>query len=196
MGYTEDDDDNDDEESDIVYDDDEDEFGLPSIASMRRKPAKSASVLRSTGVHPGSGGRNSGGGHGEPGGNGASFGSGLGTGRGRANSSDIAEERGAQMYPTARKGEGKILRPQYKEILRGKSTRPYWFVREPANLNGSRSCQFPEPHQSQSTTEGCIAERKRHILEPHIPDQQVQTALTDEHRPFNRLEKLGVVRSP
>ena len=41
------------------------------------------------------------------------------SGRPRANSSDIAEERGPPSYPTAKKSEGKILRPQYKDILRG-----------------------------------------------------------------------------
>jgi hypothetical protein len=33
-------------------------------------------------------------------------------------SGDIAEERGIPTYPTAKKVEGKILRPQYQEILR------------------------------------------------------------------------------
>lgn len=37
----------------------------------------------------------------------------------RANSSDIAEERGVFTYPNTKKGEGKILRPQYKDILKG-----------------------------------------------------------------------------
>src|SRR6185295_1181294 len=31
---------------------------------------------------------------------------------------DIAEERGIPTYPSPKKSEGKILRPQYKEILR------------------------------------------------------------------------------
>ncbi|KAI9846676.1 MAG: GTPase-activating protein [Sclerophora amabilis] len=42
----------------------------------------------------------------------------VSSGRLRANSSDIAEERGPPSYPTTRISEGKILRPQYKEILR------------------------------------------------------------------------------
>lgn len=37
----------------------------------------------------------------------------------RANSTDIAEERSSLTYPTANKSEGKILRPQYKDILKG-----------------------------------------------------------------------------
>ncbi|KAJ5783482.1 uncharacterized protein N7518_009159 [Penicillium psychrosexuale] len=91
-----------DEDDEIVYDDDEDEFGLPSLASMRRKrsaPLKAQNIDFS-------------------GGNPSTLGYGLAAAnRHRADSSDIAEERGAPMYPTARKGEGKILRPQYKDIL-------------------------------------------------------------------------------
>lgn len=122
MNYTDEDDEEEEEESDIVYDDDEDEFGLPSIASMRRRPKKSADTFQSKTVDPGGGAKHRGNnGTLEAGGNAASIGHGLVTGRYRANSSDIAEERGTLMYPSTRKGEGKILRPQYKEILRGKS---------------------------------------------------------------------------
>jgi len=92
-----------------VYDDDEDEFGLPSIASIRRKKGKEANTLQTKSNDPGGGlGPDS-----------SSLGFDLGGGRQRANSSDIAEERGVPMYPSTRKGEGKILRPQYKEILNG-----------------------------------------------------------------------------
>jgi TBC1 domain family member 2 len=105
---TEDDEDEDDE---IVYDDDEDEFGLPSLASMRRKKTPSSSKTKN--IDPG----------GALGGIPGSLGFGLSSSnRQRANSSDIAEERGTPMYPTARKGEGKILRPQYKDILQGLQT--------------------------------------------------------------------------
>lgn len=101
---TEDDEDDDDE---IVYDDDEDEFGLPSLASMRRKRSVQ---LKPENLDTGGG----------AGGNPSTLGYGLvSNNRSRADSADIAEERGAPMYPTARKGEGKILRPQYKDILQG-----------------------------------------------------------------------------
>jgi TBC1 domain family member 2 len=102
----------DEEEDDgIGFDEDEDEFGLPSIASIRRKrstknrpartkdpgygqgfsrPTKSASALGVTAVPP----------------------------HLRSNSFDIAEQRNPLAYPSAKKGDGKILRPQYKEILR------------------------------------------------------------------------------
>lgn len=39
--------------------------------------------------------------------------------RRHSDSADIAAERPASGYPMPRKSEGKILRPQYKEILRG-----------------------------------------------------------------------------
>ncbi|KAH0538113.1 hypothetical protein FGG08_005275 [Glutinoglossum americanum] len=101
-------DDDDDEEAFGYDDDDEDEFGLPSIASMRRKGKR---LANSKGKGPGGGPSTYRNGSGD---------SGIGPepGRRRANSSDITEERGPPNYPTTRKSEGKILRPQYKEILR------------------------------------------------------------------------------
>lgn len=103
---TEDVEDEDDDE--IVYDDDEDEFGLPSLASMRRKRVVPSAKYKNSDLDR------------VMGENISSLGFGLATNtRQRANSSDIAEERGTPMYPTARKGEGKILRPQYKDILQG-----------------------------------------------------------------------------
>lgn len=105
----------DDDDDDFVYDDDEDEFGLPSLSSMRRKKsqkrrqaaaaaAASRSSLSGFGYNPADP---------LPGGLGVSI-----PNRVRANSSDIAEERGPPLYPIAKKSEGKILRPQYKDILR------------------------------------------------------------------------------
>jgi TBC1 domain family member 2 len=90
--------------------DDEDEFGLPSIARARRMPKRTGTgfdydtrkeVERDL-----------------------NFLSISAPGRERSNSSDIAEERGPA-YPTLKKSEGKILRPQYKEILRGKVITQY-----------------------------------------------------------------------
>lgn len=103
--------DEDDEDNHYVYNEniDEDEFGLPSISSIRREARR---IPRSRAHDPGggSGGLD----------NGISL---LSVGqtkiRERANSSDIAEERGPPDYPAAKRGEGKILRPQYKDILRG-----------------------------------------------------------------------------
>lgn len=95
-----------DDDDEYGYDnDDGDDFGLPSISNMKRKTKKTPER------HTDPGGRTSFG-HGLEGGAGG-FGS-----RRLSNSGDIAIERPAPSYPVAKKSEGKILRPQYKEILR------------------------------------------------------------------------------
>ncbi|MCJ1355634.1 MAG: GTPase-activating protein [Icmadophila ericetorum] len=93
---------------DYSVNENEDEFGLPSIATSRRQARRAAENNTKSSVDS----RNlftSGA---------PSLGAGLSSTRPRANSSDIAEERGPPSYPTARESEGKILRPQYKDILR------------------------------------------------------------------------------
>ncbi|KAI9725600.1 MAG: GTPase-activating protein [Chrysothrix sp. TS-e1954] len=93
-----------DDYDDLGFDDDEDEFGLPSIATAsrlrsRREAQNSASYAN---------GQLS-----------QSQGDALGRTPGTAlDSGDIAEERNAPQYPTATQTKGKILRPQYKDILR------------------------------------------------------------------------------
>lgn len=99
----------DDEQDDDGYgydNDDGDDFGLPSISSMRRK-SKQAPERR---TDPGKSTLS-------PLGYGAGLYPAIGSRR-LSNSGDIAIERPAPSYPTAKKGEGKILRPQYKDILR------------------------------------------------------------------------------
>jgi len=105
MANDDEDDENEDEET-FNFDDDEDEFGLPSITSMRRRDKrKTARKLQ------------------DPGGfsttayNGTPSHS-ISESIWRINTGDIAEERGIPNYPTTKKSEGKILRPQYKDILR------------------------------------------------------------------------------
>lgn len=88
---------------------DEDEFGLPSISSMRRGVKR---IPRSK-IHDPGGGRASGGSES------SLLNAESTTTQPMTHSSDIAEERGPLEYPTAKKSEGKILRPQYKDILRG-----------------------------------------------------------------------------
>ncbi|PYH47730.1 GTPase-activating protein GYP1 [Aspergillus saccharolyticus JOP 1030-1] len=108
VGEGQEEDENDEDgEGGIAYDDDEDEFGLPSITSMRKKQSRATAPTQPSTL-------DSGGGVGHH----LTLGVGLGSNRQRANSSDIAEERGVSIYPITRKAEGKILRPQYKEILR------------------------------------------------------------------------------
>lgn len=86
----------------MALDEDEDEFGLPSIATMRRKGKRSSSKKS---LEPGPYSRTR-----------PPMGSSLGSWA--ANNGDISEERGLPNYPSAKKIEGKILRPQYKDILR------------------------------------------------------------------------------
>lgn len=101
-------DDEGDAEEDIVYDDDEDEFGLPSIASMRKRQSRKTDVFQPKAAPLGIL-------EDKP----STLGVNISSNRQRANSSDIAEERDIPLYPTTRKGDGKILRPQYKDILKG-----------------------------------------------------------------------------
>jgi hypothetical protein len=92
--------DEDDADGGDMFEDDEDEFGLPSIANMRRKGRRKQPPNAQDAA-----------------GNSARSTSGSSAWRG-IDSGDIAEERGIPTYPTAKKVEGKILRPQYQEILR------------------------------------------------------------------------------
>jgi hypothetical protein len=84
------------------YDDDDgDEFGLPSLSNTKRRTRRIQ-------------------GHGQ--GDSMSLTpTPVGTAdlRRYSNSADIAVERPTPSYPMPKKSEGKILRPQYKEILRG-----------------------------------------------------------------------------
>lgn len=85
-------------------DDDGDDFGLPSYSNMKRRSRRSAAQ----GSNESSGGILS------P--IGDAF-TGLQSRR-FSNSADIAIERPSPSYPMPKKSEGKILRPQYKEILK------------------------------------------------------------------------------
>lgn len=90
-------------------DDDGDDFGLPSLSNMKRRSRRMASQSKA----------------------GPSTLSPFGeehfdalNSRRYSNSADIAVERPAPTYPMPKKSEGKILRPQYKEILRGLCPNP------------------------------------------------------------------------
>ncbi|KFA62791.1 hypothetical protein S40285_03791 [Stachybotrys chlorohalonatus IBT 40285] len=83
-------------------DDDGDDFGLPSLSNMKRRTRRIASQNTAdyNALSPSLEG---------------SFGMSL---RRNSNSADIAIERPAPTYPMPKKSEGKILRPQYKDILK------------------------------------------------------------------------------
>ncbi|KAK0720771.1 rab-GTPase-TBC domain-containing protein [Lasiosphaeris hirsuta] len=99
------------DEADEMYgydeEDDGDDFGLPSLSNMKRKSRRIAAQNNKS----------------DMGGGGDMMSplsdnfSGLHVRR-YSNSADIAIERPASSYPMPKKSEGKILRPQYKEILR------------------------------------------------------------------------------
>ncbi|RBR22136.1 uncharacterized protein FIESC28_04641 [Fusarium coffeatum] len=84
-------------------DDDGDDFGLPSLSNMKRRTRRIATQNRaeSSTLSPSTEGPSD------------SF-----LARRYSNSADIAIERPAPTYPMPKKSEGKILRPQYKEILK------------------------------------------------------------------------------
>ncbi|KAM0257159.1 hypothetical protein ACHAQJ_004520 [Trichoderma viride] len=95
-----------DEDEMLGYEDDDgDDFGLPSLSNMKRRSKRIATQNKSglnqeSLLHTGDG----------------SFG--RIQARRYSNSADIAAERPAPTYPMPKKSEGKILRPQYKDILR------------------------------------------------------------------------------
>ncbi|KAK3187021.1 GTPase-activating protein [Lecanicillium sp. MT-2017a] len=84
------------------YDDDDgDDFGLPSLSNMKRRTRKIAAQQQNENL-------------GSP----SSFDKMFGSRERRvSDSADIAVERPASTYPMPRKSEGKILQPQYKDIL-------------------------------------------------------------------------------
>ena len=89
------------------YDDDDgDDFGLPSISNMKRKSRRKAAAQGNSSSQ----------------GNSASTDSAFGHSRRYSDSADIAIERPSSAYPMPKKSEGKILRPQYKDILKGRPT--------------------------------------------------------------------------
>lgn len=96
------------DDDDIGFDEDEDEFGLPSIASMRRKDKKSSKKASKD-----SGNVAARASHRRNGGNATST-----LASWALDNGDVAEERTLPTYPSAKNIEGKILRPQYKDILR------------------------------------------------------------------------------
>ncbi|CAD0095319.1 unnamed protein product [Aureobasidium mustum] len=112
------------DEEALDFDEDEDEFGLPSIASMRRKGKRQvAKKKRDTGGSQSSL---------------TTVPSATATlASWSMNNGDIAEERSLPSYPTTKRSDGKILRPQYKDILRDPANALHLINHAPAPLNAS-----------------------------------------------------------
>lgn len=118
-----------DEDEMLGYEDDDgDDFGLPSLSNMKRRSKRIAtqnkSSLNQETLSPAGDG---------------SFG--RIQGRRYSNSADIAAERPAPTYPMPKKSEGKILRPQYKDILKGQAeTITSWVISLINSLARSGKC--------------------------------------------------------
>jgi hypothetical protein len=112
------------DEEALDFDEDEDEFGLPSIASMRRKGKRQVAKKKR-----------------DPGGSQSSLTTVPSATATLAswsmNNGDIAEERSLPNYPTTKRSDGKILRPQYKDILRDPANALHLIKHAPAPLNAS-----------------------------------------------------------
>ncbi|MCJ1452816.1 GTPase-activating protein [Mycoblastus sanguinarius] len=149
-GPNDDSEDGEDKEPEFLYNEnvDEDEFGLPSISSMRMEAKKRIPANKFNDPGGGAGGNKNG--------LSAILTPERSTGRPRANSSDIAEERGPPSYPTAKKNEGKILRPQYKDILRDPANSLHLINHPPVAPNAT-----PKESEAHSTRISRINKFKR-----------------------------------
>ena len=124
------------EDDQLGYDEDEDEFGLPSIASMRRKGKRLSNKKGKDPGGPYSDLRN--------GNNAAST-----LASWALDNGDVADTRAIPTYPSAKKSEGKILRPQYKEILRDPANSLH-LINHPAVPPGASSKEL-EAHSARLT---------------------------------------------
>lgn len=143
------------DDADLNFDEDEDEFGLPSIASMRRKGKR---LSNKKGKDPG----------------GARGGFKNGTAASTLaqwslDNGDIAEERGIPNYPTTKKSEGKILRPQYKDILRDPANSLHLISHPPMPLHAS-----PKEQEAHSARIGRINKFKRILQSSSISLQELR----------------------
>lgn len=126
----------DEDDDGLLYDDEEDEFGLPSIANFHNKQNKKKRLSQldnnaglervgsTPSLLPSSMSKNE-----------------------RSNSFDIAEERNTLSYPSASRGDGKILRPQYKEVLTDPANSLH-LIRHPP-LSSEASAKEVESHNTR-----------------------------------------------
>ena len=130
-------DDSGDESGEDFYDDDDDEFGLPSLANIRKKRGvdkKSAFPKAGTLSREVSSSSN--------------YLTNSSTSQhNRSSSFDIAEERNPLSYPATKRGEGKILRPQYKDLLKDPANALH-LISHPAIAAGA-SAKEAEAHSTR-----------------------------------------------
>ncbi|CAN8106022.1 unnamed protein product [Discula destructiva] len=114
------------DEGDEAYDyddDDGDDFGLPSLSNTKRRTKRIQDAQAKAGSPPPV--------------DKTSFSGGMVHTRSRSDSADIAIERPAPSYPLPKKSEGKILRPQYKEILKDPANALHLINHPPTPANAS-----------------------------------------------------------
>ena len=139
--------DEDHDNNELVYEDDEDEFGLPSITSMRRKRSKKNKAPKGNQIsYPSLSHTNSA----------PSLAPSPFAHFARSNSFDIAEERSPLAYPSAKQGEGKLLRPQYKDLLRDPANSLHLISHPSLSLNAT-----PKEAEAHSTRISRINKFKR-----------------------------------
>ncbi|KAI1612916.1 rab-GTPase-TBC domain-containing protein [Exophiala viscosa] len=153
----------DEDDDDLVYEDDEDEFGLPSITSMRRKRSVKNRKTKAQGVtYPSLTQTKS---------NPARLAPSPIPPLDRSNSFDIAEERNPLAYPSAKKGDGKILRPQYKDILRDPANSLH-LINHPVLSNNAT----PKEAEAHSTRISRINKFKRILQASSVSLQDLRAA--------------------
>jgi len=88
----------------------------------------------------------------------------------RSNSFDIAEERNTPAYPITRRGDGKILRPQYKDILKDPANSLHLVSHPTPPLNAS-----PKDAEAYSTRISRINKFKRILQTSSISLSELRT---------------------
>lgn len=140
----------------LALDDGEDEFGLPTIANLRKKAGRrtdrtpsdsNRAPLPFTHTRPPNTSL-------EP---------------TAVDNGDIAEERGLPQYPSAKKAEGKILRPQYKDILRDPANSLHLISH--AAMSPDASSKDREAHDARI---GRINKFKRVLQMSSVPNNELR----------------------
>lgn len=156
----------DDDEEALTLGEDEDEFGLPSLGGsygLKKKTSAPAAAPISKSISNSN--------------NRSASGGGPGSNLWRTDSGDISEERGLPNYPTAKPTEGKILRPQYKDILRGSYRTDHCSKYHDSSFF-NRPGKLLTPHKPPSNSCRCNAERSRSLLGANYTCKQVQKVIT------------------
>lgn len=152
-----------DEDEDIFYNEEEDEFGLPSIASIQRKRETRSKALTKDAAQGAFDDSNN------------SSSNYLSNSsippKFRSNSFDIAEERNPLAYPSAKRGDGKILRPQYKELLKDPANSLH-LISHPS-LPANASSKEAEAHSSRISR---INKFKRILQASSVPLSELRSA--------------------